>query len=437
MAITDGEVGEASVPRVLATTVPAFEVASSKSSRATKGKSPKTMRAKRAKAKAKALAKEEEVVGQEETLAKEEVVVGQEEPLAKEEVVVPAKGSSSSSVARVIFPQLVDNPHCSKCKKQLDPFKAQVAGKARGSWKCNTCNTRSTQLSRIAAWDELNKSFKDFTPEQVTAWWQKIGEATDSKDLEKMVTETISVCNSTTKESSSGGQYLPLSVYEKRGFDIQRIQVECKDTQLHPILGLTYKIRLSGDVDKSLETTTREKRYSKKESLNKKKRKAASDDSSEASDDDDSTSSGKRGKKDKGKDKAKGKPSKKEKKVKEKKEREEHEKKDREKLERAAKAKAGKDRGDATKILSKLVSATCLLESELKQKLTTKLPTFAVNQAQSALDSLMAIKKNAEDCIKKGSELNHTLPEVADAVKTAQSQTTFLSSMLAAARGVA
>lgn len=167
------------------------------------------------------------------------------------------------------------------------------------------------------------------------------------------------------------------------------------------------------------------------------KRKAASDDSSEASDDDDSTSSGKLGKKDEGKDKAKGKPSKKEKKVKEKKEREEHEKKDTEKLERAAKAKAGKDRGDATKILSKLASATCLLESEIKQKLTTKLPTFAVNQAQSALDSLMAIKKNAEDCIKKGSELNHTLPEVADAVKTAQSQTTFLSSMLAAARGVA
>ena len=40
-----------------------------------------------------------------------------------------------------------------------------------------------------------------------------------------------------------GGEYLPLSVYGKRGFDVEAIRQKCKDTKEHPILGTLYSIR--------------------------------------------------------------------------------------------------------------------------------------------------------------------------------------------------
>ena len=40
-----------------------------------------------------------------------------------------------------------------------------------------------------------------------------------------------------------GGEYLPLSEYEKRGFDVEAIRQKCKDTKKHPILGTLYRIR--------------------------------------------------------------------------------------------------------------------------------------------------------------------------------------------------
>ena len=40
-----------------------------------------------------------------------------------------------------------------------------------------------------------------------------------------------------------GGEYLPLSVYGKRGFDVEAIRQKCKDTKKHPIWDTLYCIR--------------------------------------------------------------------------------------------------------------------------------------------------------------------------------------------------
>ena len=40
-----------------------------------------------------------------------------------------------------------------------------------------------------------------------------------------------------------GGEYLHISVYGKRGFDVEAIRQKCKDTKEHPILGTLYCIR--------------------------------------------------------------------------------------------------------------------------------------------------------------------------------------------------
>ena len=43
---------------------------------------------------------------------------------------------------------------------------------------------------------------------------------------------------------SSGGSYLPLSVYAREGYDAKQIQKECKDTMIHPVLGLCYRVAI-------------------------------------------------------------------------------------------------------------------------------------------------------------------------------------------------
>jgi len=39
-----------------------------------------------------------------------------------------------------------------------------------------------------------------------------------------------------------GGERLPLSVYEKRGFDVEAIRQSCKDIKEHEVFGKTYKV---------------------------------------------------------------------------------------------------------------------------------------------------------------------------------------------------
>ena len=41
---------------------------------------------------------------------------------------------------------------------------------------------------------------------------------------------------------SSEGSYLPLSVYEKQGYDIEQISKQCNDFMEHPVLGRVYRV---------------------------------------------------------------------------------------------------------------------------------------------------------------------------------------------------
>ena len=54
-----------------------------------------------------------------------------------------------------------------------------------------------------------------------------------------------------------GGEYLPLSVYEKRGFDVEAIRQKCTDTEEHPILGTTYRVCIRSAFSKTIEELVR------------------------------------------------------------------------------------------------------------------------------------------------------------------------------------
>ena len=57
-------------------------------------------------------------------------------------------------------PQLCVTPMCCKCHRELDTYRAQITGKCRGSWKCNVCNTRYSQLQRLPMWKELSHAMQ-------------------------------------------------------------------------------------------------------------------------------------------------------------------------------------------------------------------------------------------------------------------------------------
>ena len=324
------------------------------------------------------------------------------------------------------YPELVDRPSCQKCGKDLDPFKAQVTGKKRGSWRCNECNTRSVQLSRLPAWQKLRASFKDFSAEQVTEFWKDAKDAHGAKALKEVVDRTLLKRKVNSKESSKGGSYLPLGVYKKLGYNTKRIKKYCKDTKHDDVAGTCYNVKVLSDKDSTLEETEL-RSLLKVTGHNKDEEQEVSEDGGDNSD------SGK------AKDKAakeKAKKDKEEKAEKKKTKDEAEARKEAVKLERAAKVKAGRDKSDATKILSKIVPAMCLLENELKSSDTKKLPTFAVTSAKEALSNLNAVQVNAQNVLKKGDDLNFTLDAVTTRVKAAQTQQSFLASMLAAARAV-
>ena len=76
----------------------------------------------------------------------------------------------------------------------------------------------------------------------------------------------------------SEGTYYPLSVYRARGFDTDTIETNCTDTEMHPIMGLTYKVEMHSVSEGQIKENVRKQLMDlKKDGVNdpKCKRKAA------------------------------------------------------------------------------------------------------------------------------------------------------------------
>ena len=112
-----------------------------------------------------------------------------------------------------------------------------MTGKKSGCWTCKKCATRYTQLHR--QWGGWPPSeWESFSEEEKTAFWVAVGAAETKEDQDKVVMEVLSKKVEEIRSAGSGGKYLPLSVYERKGFDIAKIERECDDYKELPMLGL-------------------------------------------------------------------------------------------------------------------------------------------------------------------------------------------------------
>ena len=84
---------------------------------------------------------------------------------------------------------------CVRCRRPCDPCKDQMirySKKAMGTFKCNTCNTRGTQLSRLEAWQTMLGSYQSYSAEEKEQFWVDVGEASSLESIKKVVEERLS-----------------------------------------------------------------------------------------------------------------------------------------------------------------------------------------------------------------------------------------------------
>ena len=132
---------------------------------------------------------------------------------------------------------------CTKCRQEVQVFRAQLHAKSAGTWKCNACNVRIVQLHRaFGSWPP--PEFRDLNEDDQAVFYKNAHSLLSCDKVVNLATAVLERIFTQRFIESSGGSYLPLSVYAREGYDAKQIQKECKDTMIHPVLGLCYRVAI-------------------------------------------------------------------------------------------------------------------------------------------------------------------------------------------------
>lgn len=149
-------------------------------------------------------------------------------------------------------PQIM--PVCVKCK--LPCSKGKATGKQKTCFTCKHCNSRVVQLYRIhGTWPPA--AFKLLDDDAKTKFYQEARTLSNKVALKVLCDEVIVTKSRDSISTSEAGEYLPLTVYKRRGFNTKRIKKNCLDYREDPILGRCYKIGIKGSLDKHEESRER------------------------------------------------------------------------------------------------------------------------------------------------------------------------------------
>ena len=147
-------------------------------------------------------------------------------------------------------------PVCKRCRIECDPFKAQLKRKGGGLWICNGCNAKQTLMSKM--FGGMPSEFRSLSDDEQVEFFQKVKTCTHREQVRAMLIDTMVRRRVDKVTASVAGTYLPLSVCAQRGFDSSLIEQTCTDTQIHPVLGMTYRVSLVSIDRTSVEEQVRE-----------------------------------------------------------------------------------------------------------------------------------------------------------------------------------
>ena len=118
-------------------------------------------------------------------------------------------------------------------------------------YKCNKCN--NTLVKMTTTWGKWpTPEFAQFTPEQQQEFFQSAQKIKSSTELVKMVEAKLSQFSSKEFCWANGGEFLPLSVWQTKGFDSEKIKntTPPEDIQVNPQIGTCYRVKIYSSSDK-------------------------------------------------------------------------------------------------------------------------------------------------------------------------------------------
>lgn len=118
-------------------------------------------------------------------------------------------------------------------------------------YKCNKCN--NTLVKMTTTWGKWpTPEFAQFTPEQQQEFFQSAQKIKSSTELVKMVEAKLSQFSSKEFCWANGGEFLPLSVWQTKGFDSEKIKntTPPEDIQVNPQIGTCYRVKIYSSFDK-------------------------------------------------------------------------------------------------------------------------------------------------------------------------------------------
>ena len=137
--------------------------------------------------------------------------------------------------------------YCGFCGLEVSPLRVRLHTKGAAGrdpvFKCTTCNTRIVQLARaFNGWP--TESFKGLDIEAKRAFMREIAEAKGAHQVMLRASKLLQSYEEHEEFYAEGGDFLPLEVWQSRGFNSANILNKSKpsDIRMCPVLGRTFRV---------------------------------------------------------------------------------------------------------------------------------------------------------------------------------------------------
>ena len=266
--------------------------------------------------------------------------------------------------------------------------------KSPPEFQCSTCNVKCVGLFRICGtWPTAD--FKDLSEEEQTAFWNSC--PAKSADLKQSYVNALTKRNLQRREAGRKGKFLPLDVYERKGYnikDIEQFSAE-DDKEWDRVVGWTYRLKVHQTLDVNVEETERKKVLESLEGISRNRSHKRGNSRSRS-----------RGDKDTKED---------DKQRRESERKRESERRDTErKMKREEEKKRNAIKTVCVKVVAKLSPCVVKLEHSLSNETVPKMPKSVVEKAKKVVASMARNLKEAETLLKEPTRnLSFTLEDTA------------------------
>ena len=136
--------------------------------------------------------------------------------------------------------------YCANCKRPVDAEPTFVVRKkGHQRMACKMCHNVTSMLYKKM--DMKAVGFKDLSQEQVTDFYLKAGKIAESMGglewgkVQGLLQDTLTEKEVHSRKVKVSGKFLPLSVYERQGYDVQKIK-EKGEMQKSDIFGEVFRV---------------------------------------------------------------------------------------------------------------------------------------------------------------------------------------------------